>query len=116
MEWMRFEPVKFGYLVDELTRSQVGTVMKLILRLWEFGPMPEANVRMVSGVDFEVVRARMFEVDGNLSFEMVEDARSYGKRTRNQRVEAGIASAEKRASNSTTVQRPFNGRSIYVCI
>ena len=111
LEWMRFEPVKFGYLVDELSRSQVGTVMKLILRIWEFGPMLEDTVRTVSGVDFEVVRTRMFEVDGKLSFEMVEDARSYGKRTRNQRVEAGIASAEKRAANSTTVQRPFNGRS-----
>ena len=111
LEWMRFEPVKFGYLVDELSRSQVGTVMKLILRIWEFGPMLEDTVRTVSGVDFEVVRTRMLEVDGKLSFEMVEDARSYGKRTRNQRVEAGIASAEKRAANSTTVQRPFNDRS-----
>ena len=99
LEWMRFEPVKFAMLVDEMQRAQIGTVMKLILRLWEFGPMTETTVRTVANGDFEVIRPRMFEVDGLLSFEMVEDARSKGKRSMHQRIEAGKASAaiERRA-------------------
>lgn len=108
---MRFEPVKFGLLVDEMPRAQVGTVMKLILRLWEFGPMSEAAVRTVANGDFEVVRSRMCEVEGLLSFEMVEDARDHGKRRVSQRVEAGKASAAKRNDKSTTVERTMNDRS-----
>lgn len=101
MEWMRFDPVKFGLLVDGESFEVEGAFARIIRHLWNRGPLPEAEVRRILKGNFEVVRMAMFEVDGNLSLELVEDARAHGQRRINQRVEAGIASAAKRNDRST---------------
>jgi len=101
MEWMRFDPVKFGLLVDGESFEVEGAFARIIRHLWNRGPLPEADVRRILKGNFEVVRTAMFEVDGNLSLELVEDARAHGQRRINQRVEAGIASAAKRNDRST---------------
>lgn len=101
MEWMRFDPVKFGLLVDGESFEVEGAFARIIRHLWNRGPLPEAEVRRILKGNFEVVRTAMFEVDGNLSLELVEDARAHGQRRINQRVEAGIASAAKRNDRST---------------
>lgn len=108
LEWMRFDPVKFMHLIDELTTEQVGVVSKLMLKLWQFGAMTEQEVRRVARGNFDVIRERMSEVDGLLSFAMVEEARSYGRRISASASLAGIKSAEKRKNTSTTVERPLN--------
>jgi hypothetical protein len=108
---MRFDPVEFMHLVDGLTLEEVGAATKLMLRLWQFGPMSEAEVRKVCKAHFESVKDLLCDVDGLLSYEFVETARTYGKVRQAQRVEAGKASAAKRNERSTIVQRPFNGRS-----
>lgn len=108
---MRFDPVKFMHLVDDMSFEEVGATTKLMLKLWQFGPMTDADVRRVCRSNFEVVRERMLEVEGALSFEMVEEARVYGQRAHSQKVEAGIASAAKRQQRSNETQRPFNDRS-----
>lgn len=105
LEWMRFDPVKFGLLVDGCTLEEEGAFMRVIRHLWNRGHLPEAEVKRICRGAFEVVRAAMFEVDGHLSLEIVEDARTHGKRRVAQRVEAGIASAAKRNERSTTVER-----------
>jgi hypothetical protein len=114
LEWMRFDPVQFLHLIDDLSLEQVGLVTKLMLKLWQFGPMSDADVRRVCRSSFDVIRERMSEVDGSLSFEMVEEARTYGKRRQAQTIEAGKASAVKRSERSTQVERPFNERSTNV--
>ena len=111
LEWMRFDPVKFMFLIEDLSLEEVGAVTKIMLKLWQFGPMSESDLRKASKAHFEVIKNLTFEVDDLLSFELVEDARDHGERRRNQRVEAGIASAAKRNDRSTTVQRTVNDRS-----
>ena len=85
LEWMRFDPVKFLYLVDGFEVAQVGMITKLLCRIWQFGPVTEADAKRVCGSSFEAIRTVMFEVDGLLSFELVEEARDYGKRAQAQR-------------------------------
>ena len=114
LEWMRFDPVKFMFLIEDLTFEEVGAVTKVMLKLWQFGPMSEVDLRKASKAHFEVIKNLTFEVDNLLSFELVEDARDHGERRRNQRVEAGIASAAKRNERLTTVQRTVNDRSTVV--
>jgi len=111
---MRFDPVKFMHLVDGLEYAEVGMVSKMFIKIWQFGPMSEMAVRTLCRSHFEVVRTLMFEVDGGLSFEMLEEARAFGKRAHNQRVEAGIASASKRKETQAAVERPLNARSTSV--
>ena len=111
LEWMRFDPVEFMHLVDGLTLEEVGAATKLMLKLWQFGPMSEADVRKVCKAHSEAVMDLLCDVDGLLSYEFVETARTYGKVRQAQRVEAGKASAAKRNDRSTDVQRPFNDRS-----
>lgn len=108
---MRFDPVRFGYLVDGMELAEIGSVMKVFGHLWQFGPMNEVELKRVCRGNFEAVRERMFEVDGLLSFEMIEEAREMGKRQHLQRVKAGEASAAKRNDRSTTVEQPSNERS-----
>ena len=111
LEWMRFDPVEFMHLVDGLTLEEVGAATKLMLKLWQFGPMSEADVRKVCKAHFGAVNDLLCDVDGLLSYEFVEAARIYGKRRQAQTIEAGKASAAKRNERSTDVQRPFNDRS-----
>lgn len=111
LEWMKFDPVEFMHLIDDMTHTEVGACMKLILKLWQFGPMSEADVRRICRDSFEVVFEQTFEVDGLYTFELVEKARSYGKRQQQQRSNAGIRSAEVRSKRATAVQRPLNERS-----
>ena len=111
---MRFDPVKFMHLVDDLTIEQVGVVSKVMVKLWQFGPMTEAAIRSAARANYDAIRDRMVEVDGGLSFEMVEEAREFGKRSRNQKVAAGQASAAKRKEGPTDVEQPLNERSTSV--
>ena len=108
LEWMRFDPVEYMHFVDDLSFEEVGAVTKIMLKLWQFGPMSEAEVKRYSRGCFDAVMDRMCNVDGALSFDIVEQARKHGKRRIDQRVKAGHASAEKRKQTSTTVERPLN--------
>lgn len=108
---MRFDPVEFMHLVDGLTLEEVGAATKLMLKLWQFGPMSEADVRKVCKAHYDTVKDLLCDVDGLLSYDFVETARTYGKVRQAQRVEAGKASAAKRNDRSTTVERVLNDRS-----
>jgi hypothetical protein len=108
---MRFDPVEFMHLVDGLTLEEVGAATKLMLRLWQFGPMSEQDVRKVCKAHFDAVKDLLCDVDGLLSYEFVEAARIYGKRRQAQTIEAGRASAAKRNDRSTTVEHVLNDRS-----
>lgn len=111
LEWMRFDPVKFGLLIDDLNHAEVGAVTKVMLHLWQRGPMTESEVRRIARASFDAVRERMVEIPEGLSFEMVEEARERGVRAQNQRSKAGKASAQKRNERSTDVEHPLNIRS-----
>lgn len=108
MDWMKFDPVRFGLLVDGMELDEVGAVAKLIGHLWKLGPMSEADVRRVCRSTYDAVRERMIEAEGLLSFDMIEEARDAANAYQSQRSEAGIISAEKRKKTSTTVERPLN--------
>jgi len=111
MEWMRFDPVKFGLLVDGESLETEGAFMRMVRHLWNRGPLPEAEVQRICKGSFDVVRSAMLEFDGGLSLQLVEDAREHGLRRVAQRVEAGKSSASKRNQQPTTVERPLNDRS-----
>lgn len=114
LEWMRFDPVKFGLLVEGESLEVEGAFMRVLRHLWLRGPLSEADVRKLCRTSFDIVLEAMIEVDGMLSLQFVEDARSHGKARQAQTIKAGQASAAKRIVRSTDVQRKSNGRSTSV--
>ena len=108
LEWMRFDPVKFGLLADGMSLEEEGALIRLVRHLWNRGPLPEAEVRRVTRKAYDAIAALMVPVDEAMSLNMIEQARTHGKLRVEQRSKAGIASAEKRKQVPTTVERPLN--------
>jgi len=111
LEWMRFDPVNFGLLCDGLTFAQVGALTKVMLHLWQKGPMQEADIRRIAKAEFDGIVDLLSPYNGGLSLELVEIAREHGQRRVSQTVKAGIASARKRNALSTNVEQEVNDRS-----
>lgn len=111
LEWMRFDPVEFGLLCDGLTFAQVGALTKVMLHLWQKGPLSDADIRRVAKGEADAICELLRQHGDGLSLDLVEEAREHGKRRVTQRVEAGKASAAKRNERSTTVEQPMNDRS-----
>ena len=111
LEWMRFDPVNFGLLCDGLTFAQVGALTKVMLHLWQKGPMQEADIRRIAKAEFDGIMNLLSPYNGGLSLELVEIAREHGQRRVSQTVKAGIASARKRNALSTNVEQEVNDRS-----
>jgi hypothetical protein len=110
LEWMRFDPVEFGLLCDGLTFAQVGALTKVMLHVWQRGPLSEADVRRIAKMETDAIMDLLTQHSEGMSLDMVEAAREYGEGRRRQRSEAGKASAAKRNEHSTTVERPLNDR------
>jgi hypothetical protein len=111
LEWMRFDPVEFGLLCDGLTFAQVGALTKVMLHLWQRGPLSDGDFRRIAKGEADAILDLLTPHGDGMSLDMVERARTYGEGRRTQRVEAGKASAQKRNDRSTTVQRTANDRS-----
>jgi hypothetical protein len=105
---MRFDPVEFGLLCDGLTFAQVGALTKVMLHLWQRGPLSELDFRRIAKGEADAIRDLLYVHGEGLSLDLVEQARTYGEVRRLQRVKAGEASAAKRSERSTTVERPLN--------
>lgn len=110
LEWMRFDPVEFGLLCDGLTFAQVGALTKVMLHVWQRGPLSEADVRRVAKGEADAIMDLLTQHGEGMSLDFVESAREYGEGRRKQRSEAGKASAAKRNEHPTTVERPLNER------
>jgi hypothetical protein len=110
LEWMRFDPVEFGLLCDGLTFAQVGALTKVMLHVWQRGPLSEADVRRVAKGEADAIMDLLTQHGEGMSLDLVESARQYGEGRRKQRSEAGKASAAKRNEHPTTVERPLNER------
>lgn len=110
LEWMRFDPVEFGLLCDGLTFAQVGALTKVMLHLWQRGPLQEAEVRRVAKGESDAIVDLLSTFGEGKSLDMVEAAREYGEGRKRQRSEAGKASAAKRNEKPTDVQRSLNER------
>lgn len=113
LEWMRFDPVKYSLLCDGLTFAQVGALTKVMLHLWQRGPMPEADLQRIAKGEFPAI-ADLFTTHGDgLSLDMIEEARAYGRSVQTKASVAGKASAVQRSFNrrSTRVKRTLNGSS-----
>jgi hypothetical protein len=110
LEWMRFDPVEFGLLCDGLTFAEVGALTKVMLHLWQRGPLSEADVRRVAKGESDTIVELLTQHGDGMSLDLVESAREYGEGRRRQRSDAGKASAAKRNDRSTTVERPLNDR------
>lgn len=80
-------------------------MIRLLRHLWITGPLPESAIKRITRAAFEFIHPLLVEDGDLLTLEVVEEARTYGIRRVNQRVEAGIKSAEKRRERSTTVER-----------
>lgn len=113
LEWMRFDPVKYSLLCDGLTFAQVGALTKVMLHLWQRGPMPEADLQRIAKGEFSGI-VDLFSAHGDgLSLDMIEEARAYGAGMQSRASAAGKASAVQRSLNkrSTRVKRTLSGRS-----
>lgn len=113
LEWMRFDPVKYSLLCDGLTFAQVGALTKVMLHLWQRGPMPEADLQRIAKGEFPGI-VDLFTPHGDgLSLDMIEEARAYGAGMQSRASAAGKASAVQRSFNrrSTRVKRTLNGSS-----
>lgn len=108
---MKFDPVSVGIETDGMSFEEIGAYFTVVRHLWQRGALGEDHVRRVVKSNFEVIRAVMIEVDGLLSFEWVEEARSNGNKRTDSASKAGIASALARTSKPKKRQRPFNDRS-----
>ena len=102
---MKFDPVKFALLADGATLEEEGALIRLLRHLWITGPLSEAAIKRITRAAFEFIHPLLVEDGDLLTLEVVEEARSYGIRRVNQRVEAGKKSAAKRNERSTTVER-----------
>jgi hypothetical protein len=105
LEWMKFDPVKFALLADGATLEEEGALIRLLRHLWIAGPLSESAIKRITRAAFEFIHPLLVEDGDLLTLEVVEEARTYGIRRVNQRVEAGKKSAEKRSERSTTVER-----------
>lgn len=105
LEWMKFDPVKFALLADGATLEEEGALIRLLRHLWITGPLSEAAIKRITRAAFEFIHPLLVEDGDLLTLEVVEEARTYGIRRVNQRVEAGKKSAAKRNERSTTVER-----------
>lgn len=113
LEWMRFDPVKYSLLCDGLTFAQIGALTKVMLHLWQRGPMPEADLQRIAKGEFPGI-ADLFTAHGDgLSLDMIEEARAYGRSVQSKASVAGKASAVQRSFNkrSTRVKRTLNASS-----
>lgn len=113
LEWMRFDPVKYSLLCDGLTFAQVGALTKVMLHLWQRGPMSEADLQRIAKGEFSGIVDLFTAHDGGLSLDMIEEARAYGAGMQSRASAAGKASAVQRSLNkrSTRVKRTLNERS-----
>jgi hypothetical protein len=111
LEWMRFDPVEFGLVCDGLTFAQVGALTKVMLHLWQRGPLSEADIRRVAKGEADAIMDLLGQHGDGMSLDLVESAREYGEGRRRQRSNAGKASAAKRNEHSTSVERKLNDRS-----
>ena len=113
LEWMRFDPVKYSLLCDGLTFAQIGALTKVMLHLWQRGPMLEADLQRIAKGEFPGI-VELFSPHGDgLSLDMIEEARAYGRSVQTKASVAGKASAVQRSFNkrSTRVKRTLNASS-----
>ncbi|HQX31817.1 MAG TPA: hypothetical protein PLE71_17555 [Flavobacteriales bacterium] len=102
---MKFDPVKFALLADGATLEEEGALIRLLRHLWITGPLSESAIKRITRAAFEFIHPLLVEDGDLLTLEVVEEARTYGIRRVNQRVEAGKKSAAKRSERSTVVER-----------